>query len=332
MTDFDLDFSELDLSFAGRVPDISERIQWALAPLGVVGIIESPQFLKHSTAVSVILTGVEGKSVDVGDEAGVLKSLPVKAVVNEQLFAEIAPEIAFLDYDCVYGTPRPEWDQQEELQSWTIISGLGLRADHLVIASVKDRSARWKYWEENGCGFARYEGENRFHQLNFLHDSGTVIELIPSEQELSATIFAKGQRVDMDFSAGLVPITRFAVGSPADERIGTILATWSGFTSDTLEQLVEMTGNRRAAAELQRSQRNGAGLQGLLELLRNLGIGASTLDYALNGNFPDNARSIEPRGMLDRVRLVREENELRTGTKPSFFGALKQFKAARRSK
>lgn len=329
MTEDDLDFSELDLSFAGRVPDITERIQRALAPLGVVGIIESPQYLKHSTAVSVILTGVEGKSVDVSDEAGVLKSLPVKAVVNEQLLAEIAPEIAFLDNDCIYGTPRPEWDQQEELQSWTIISGPSLRADHVVIASVKDRSARWKYWEENGCGFARYEGENRFHQLNFPHDSGTVIELIASEQDLSATIYAKGQRLDMDFSAGLVPITRFSEGSPADELVGTILAAWSGFTAETFEQLVEMTGNRRASAELQRSQRNGTGFQSLLELLRNLGIGPSALDYALNGNFPDKARSIEPRGMLDRVRLVRAEIELRTGTKPSFFGALKQFKAAR---
>lgn len=215
------------------------------------------------------------------------------------------------------------------LQSWAIFAGQKLRAEHLVIASVTDRSARWKYWEENGCGFAHYAGEERFHSFSFPHDSGTVIELVPSDQELSATIFATGQRVDMDFSAGLVPITGFAEGSPAAKRLEEIMSTWNGFNPESFAQLVEMTGNRRAIAELERAQRNGAGLQGLLDLLGNLGIGSNVVDYARDGNVPDSARSLEPRGTLERVRLVRAEVEARTGSKPSFFGALKQLKDAR---
>lgn len=225
--------------------------------------------------------------------------------------------------------PTPGEHEDVPLQSWAIFAGLGLRAEHLVIATVKDRGAKWRFWEENGCGVARYDGEDRFHQFNFPADSGTVIELIPSDQELSATIFAKGQRLDMDFSEGLVPITLFAEGSPAAERLEELLTTWSGFNTESFEQLSVMTGNARAVAELQRSQLNGAGLQGLLELLRNLDIGSSAVDYARNGNFPDSARSIESRGTLDRVRLVRTEAELCTGTKPSFFGTLRQLRTAR---
>lgn len=329
MTENDLDFSELDLTFTGRVVDAAQRVQRALAPLGIIGLIEGQEYLQNSTTVSAILVGVEGKSVLIADAMGQTKSLPLSEVVNERLFAGLEPQVAYLDYECVYGTPSPGDDEEKPLQSWAIFAGHGLRAEHLVIASFKDRGAKWRFWEENDCAFARYDGEDRFQQFNFPPDSGTVIELIPSDQELSATVFAKEQRLDMDFSAGLVPITRFAEGSPAAERLEGLLNTWSGFNAESFEQLVEMTGNARAIAELQRSQRNGEGIQGLLELLKNLGISSSAVDYARNGTFPAAARIIEPRGTLEKVRLVRAEVERRTGTKPSFFGVLKQFKDAR---
>lgn len=329
MSQNDSDFSELDLSFAGRVEDAAQRVQRALAEFGVVGLVEGQEYLQNSTTVSSILVGVEGKSVLSADLMGELKSLPLSEVVNERLFAALGPQSAYLDYECVYGTRSSVEDEEKPLQAWAIFAGQGLRAERLIMASVKDRGAKWRFWEENGCGLARYDGEERFHQFNFPPDSGTVIELIPSEKELSATIFAKGQRHDMDFSAGLVPITNFAAGSPAAERLEELLDTWTGFNPESFEQLVEMTGNARAVAELQRSQQNGAGIQGLLELLGNLGIGSNVVDYALNGNVPDSARSLEPRGTLDQVRLVRAEVQLRTGTKPSFFGVLKRLKDAR---
>ncbi|MFF5794265.1 hypothetical protein ACFY5D_19645 [Paeniglutamicibacter sp. NPDC012692] len=329
MTDDDFDFNELDLAFTGRVPDAVQRVQQALAPLGVVGLIEGPQYLSHSTAVSVVLRGVDGATVVVADALGQLKSLPLRDAITDRLIAGIRPEVAFLNDECVYGTPRPGYDQEEPVQSWAVLAGPGLRAEHLVIASVKDRSARWRYWEENGCGFARYEGERRYHAFNFPADAGTVIALVPAYQDLTATIFARGQRLDMDFSESNVPITTFAEGSPAAEHLETLCAVWSGFTREAFEELGAMTGNARAAAELERTLNNGTGIQGLLELLRNLGIGRSALDYARNGTFPESARTIEPRGTLDRVRIVRAELERRTGTKPSFFGALRQLRSAR---
>lgn len=119
---------------------------------------------------------------------------------------------------------------------------------------------------------------------------------------------------DLGFSTGLVPITSFAQGTPATER---------------LEELLKMTGDTRAVAELQSSQRNGVGNGGLLELLKSLVIGSHVVDYARAGNVPDCARSLEPRGTLDKVRLVCAEVHQRTGTKPSFFGVLKQLNNAR---
>ena len=329
MTDEDFDYHDLDLAFTGRVPDAVQRVQQALAPLGVVGLIEGPNYLSHSTSVSAVLIGVEGETVVVADAQGQLNSLPLRDVITERLLAGLGPEAAFLVDECVYGSPRPGGDQEEPPQSWAVFAGPGLRAEHLVIASARDRGARWRYWEESGCGFARYEGERRYHRFGFPADAGTVIELIPAYQDLTATVFARGQRLDLDFSEGMVPVTTFAEGSPAAKHLEALCAIWSGFTPEAFAQLGEMTDNRRAAAELERTLQNGAVLQGLVELLRNLGIGRSALGYAESGSFPESARTIEPRGTLDRVRLVRAEVERRTGTKPSFFSALRQLKAAR---
>lgn len=323
VTDDDFDFNELDLAFTGRVSDAAQRVQRVLAPLGVVGIVESPNRLENSTAVSIILMGTDGESVMVADEFGRLKSLPLREVISDRVVADLGSEVVFLNDECVYGTPRPGYDQEEPLQTWAVFAGTGLRAEHLVIASAKDRSARWRYWEEGGCGFARYEGERRYHQFSFPEDAGSIIQLIPNDQDLTATIFARGERLDMDFSEGMVPVATFAEGSPAAEYLAGAWAIWSGFTRETFEELGAMTGNARAAAELERTLKNGEVVQGLAELVRNLGVGRSALDYARNGTFPDAARGFEPRGTLGRVRMIRAEMERRTGTKPSFFAALR---------
>lgn len=329
MTDDDFDYNELDMAFTGRMPDAAQRVQQVLAPLGVVGIIESPNRLEHSTAVSVILVGTDGESLTVADESCRLKSLPLRAVISDRVIADLAAEVVFLNDECVYGTPRPGYDQEEPPQRWAIFAGPLLRAEHVVIASAKDRSATWHYWEENGCGFARYEGESRYQPFSFPDDAGTVIQLIPNDQDLTATIFARGRRLDMDFSEAMVPVTTFADGSPAAEHLAKAWAIWSGFTQEAFDELAVITGHARAAAELERTLKNGEMLQGLAELLRNLGIGRSALAYARNGNHPEEVRGFEPRGTLDRVRLVRAQVERRTGTKPSFFAALRQLRAAR---
>lgn len=329
MTDDDIDYSELDLAFAGRVPDAAQRVQRVLAPLGIMGIIEGPQYLGHGTAVSVILLGTEGESVLVADEEGRLKSLPLPEVVSDSVIAELGSEVAFLNDVCVYGTPRQGYDQEEPLQGWAVFAGPALGAEHVVIASAKDPGATWRYWDEGGCGFARYEGERRYHRFGFPPEAGTVIQLIPNDRDLTATVFARGERLDMDFREGLAPITPCAAGSPAAEHLAGVWAIWTGFTQESFEQLGAITGNARAAAELERTLKNGEVLQGLAELLRNLGVGRGALDYARQGNHPEGARSLAPRGTLDRVRLVRAEVELRTGTKPSFFGTLRQLRTAR---
>ena len=75
-----MDFSELDLSSAGPVVDAAQRVQRALAPLGVVGLVESREYLQNSTTVSALLVGVAGKSVLTADSTGQIKSLPLAYV------------------------------------------------------------------------------------------------------------------------------------------------------------------------------------------------------------------------------------------------------------
>ena len=328
VTDEDFDFSELALAFTGRVPDAGERVRQALAPLRILGLVEAPQYMDRTTVVSVILSGFEGDTVEIVDAHGNVETRPLRQVVDGGLVAGLRPEVAFLNDECVYGTPVPGGDRQEPAPSWAVFAGPGLRAEHLVIASAKDKSARWRYWEEGGCGLAHYSGERRYHLFAFPAEAGTVLELLPDGQDLDATLFAERRRLDMVFSEGAAPITGFPEGSAAALRLAALCAEWSGFTRETFDELAELTGNPRAAAALERTLRHGTARQALGELLGNVGIGRGALDYALQGNVPDTARSIEPRGTLERVKVVRAEVAARTGTRPSFFAALKRLRTA----
>ncbi len=90
----------------------------------------------------------------------------------------------------------------------------------------------------------------------------------------------------------MVPVTAIAEWSPAAKQLEAVWVTWSGFTREAFEQLGAMTGNRRAAAELERTLHSRAGLQRLIELLRNLGSGRSAPDYGRSGSFLDATRTI----------------------------------------
>lgn len=322
--------------FAGRVPDAAQRVKEALAPLGVVGFIERPNCYDSGTALGVFLAGVRGESLLVADGRGQLSSMPLHEVITDRVLEGFGPEAVFLNNECVYGTPRPEEEHEEPLlvQGRSVCAGTGLRAEHLIVASVKDDSARWRFWEEGETGFARYEGGLPYPDFGFPPGAGTVIELIPVDGEVGVSISAGGRQMQLDFDFGTIPVTTFAPGTPAAELLETVRMTSAGLTPDVIDQLGEMTGNKRAAVDLERSSRESATLEGsslrpLSDLLRNLGLGYNVLDYAQEGRYPDTARVIEPKGTMERVRVVRAEVKRRTGSQPSFFAALRQLSSGR---
>lgn len=317
----DFTFNELAMSFTGRVPDAADRVALALAPLGLMGIVESPHFLPRSTAVHVLLAGTEDDTVLAGDAAGHVAELGLREAASEQLVASLRPEAVFLNDECVYGNPQQDGFEVAP-QSWLVFAGTSLRPEHLVVAMSKDKGARWSFWQSEGCGFARYDGERRYHRFAFPEEAGVVVALIPKDRDMDASVFARGQRVDFEFSDETQPVVRFPEGSEAAEQLRIVWDDWFDLEPETFETLAQSTGNPRAAAELQRGLDLEAGLLILGQMLRNLGISRKAIDYATSGNVPQSAQLFEPRGTLDRVRIIRDEISGRTGTRPSFFKSL----------
>jgi len=324
----DFEYSEFALAFVGRVPEAADRVKQALAPLGLIALVEGPQFLSNATTVHVLIAGPDEGSAFAVDITGQVGTIALSQVLDERIIAQLSPAAAFVNDVCIYGAPLPPADTDDTYQTWAIFAGPGLKAEHMVAAASKDKGASWSFWEASGCGFARYTGDRRYYRFSFPDEAGTVIGLIPEFQDIHVVVFARGQRKDFEFSRGLVRLADFPAGSEAAAQLQLLWNDWFDLVDQTFTQLAEATLNPRAAAELQRALEQDAGFSGLLDLLRNLGISRSAVDYAFSGDQPAGARSYKPRGTLDRVRIIREEIAARTGQKPSFGAGLSILKGS----
>lgn len=321
----DIVYNELAFSFSGRVPEAAQRVQAALTALGVQGILEGLTYLRSSTAVHVLVAGREGRSVLTGDPLGQVSEREFDELFNDRLWASLRPAAVFLNDECVYGTPQ-QYDAEVPPQSWLVIAGTSLRPEHLVVAMAKDKGARWSFWQSEGCGFARYDGDDRYHSFAFPQEAGVVVALIPRDRHIDVSVFARGQRVELEFSEETQPVTRFPEGSAAAEQLGIVWNDWFELGPETFETLAQSTGNPRAAAELRLGLDLEAGLPLLEQMLRNLGISRRAMEYTQSGNAPATAQAFEPRGTLDRIRIIRDEIERRTGSRPSFFESLRMLR------
>ncbi len=325
----EFDFNELSVAYTGRVLDAAQRVRNVLAPLGLVGIIEGPNFLRDTTSVQVLLAGMEDVSILTGGEHGAVRTVALREAISQRLVASLAASAVFLNDECVSGVPRPGGDDEEPVQSWVVFAGAGLRAEHMVIAAAKDKSARWHYWEADGCGFVRYAGEQRYHRFRFPEESGVVVALIPEFQDIDVAVFARRQRHDFEFSDNIFPLVSLDEGTQAARQQALVWNDWFDLSQETFDQLAESTGVPRAAVELKRGLQKGTGISVLSNLLRNLNISRLALDYALSGDTPQSAQIFSPRGTLDKVRLIRTETARRTGCKPSFLTGLKMLTSVR---
>ncbi|GAA1408155.1 hypothetical protein AUR04nite_27660 [Glutamicibacter uratoxydans] len=328
MSASDFEYNELSLAFTGRVPDAAQRVQQVFAPLGLVGIVEGPNYQSNSTSVQLILAGPEEGAVFVADAQGTVSSRPFDQAVDAQMLSAINPAVAFFNEECLLGLPLPQADTDYSYQDWAVFAGASLRPEHMVIAAAKDKGARWKFWEADGCGFIRYEGERRYHRFSFPQDAGIIVGLIPEFGDINAAVFSRGQRQDFEFSDTMAPLVSFPAGSPAAQRLQTLWNDWFDLVDETFADFGEATGNPRAAAELQRALQTDVGIPQLRELLRNLGISRTVLDYAVSPDAPQGAREFQPKGTLDKVRIIREEIAQRTGVKLSFSAGLRLLKSA----
>ncbi len=328
VTDNDFEYNEFTVAFMGRVPDAAQRVREVLAPTGLIGIVEGPHYQQRSTSAQLILAGPEEGTVFVADEQGAVAPRTIAEVIDAQIIAGLRPTVAFMNEECVFGAPLPAGQTEENFQTWAVFAGTGLRPEHMVIATAKDKGATFNYWEADGCGFVRYTGERRYHRFSFPPEAGVVTGLIPAFEDFSLVVFAQGLRLEFEFSDRMVLLESFPTGSEAARWQQVLWDDWFDLTEETFTQLGQATGNPRAAAELQRRLHTDSGIDGLRELLRHLGISRTVMDYAVSGQAPQGARIFEPKGTLDRVRIIRSEIAQRTGQKPSFGAGLRLLNSA----
>lgn len=299
-TDFEL--NHLTFTFAGKVPDAVQRVRKVLAPLRLVALVDGALELTGSTQVEVIVAGTREGSAFRADSSGNVVDVQLNSLLEASVLSACAPATVSCNETVIYGNPLPE--HEEAYQDWEIFAGVGLRPEHLVIATVKNKDASWSFWEAEGCGFARYTRSHRYPEVRFPRTKTAVARLQPDCNEISVEVTQDGQSLELEFSDELRPLVAFPSGSEAEKQCQLLWNDWLEIFSEKFEQLGKFTGDQQAAVALEHRLQHDAGIEGINTLLDQLGISRAALDYALSGEEPEDAQKFAPRGLMDRVRMI----------------------------